>query len=546
MSQLLKKSKFIEKFLSTNKSLFGESLNTVNKNLKKIAIVLIGIILLPALFYTGYEVNALSETEEMIEEIYKQQLDVLLFSVNQHAWDYIDTWANKIENKLLADGDKSINMGELMETNLFSGIIVYQELLGKPYIVNLKKDISDTITTEAEFYLQENTGLLNNLNKMKEKGYRKIEPVFFSSANKNGNNLLGLVFSILNNDSPIYVVLVVNADNFIENIIEKKLNEIAGSSLSVGIFDESSGLVKASNTNLSLKDAVVRKKLWVFPKHSLGIGLKGSSISELAEQRLFRSILLIVILDLIIFAGGWFIFRNIKKEIHLAQLKSDFVSNVSHELRTPLSLIRMYAETLEMDRVNDDARKIEYYKNISLESERLTHLINNILNFSRMESGRKEYYFEPIELNNLVKEIFNIYKDHVNVNGFKYDVDYFDGELPLMADKTSLSEALINLIDNAIKYSMDEKHIAIKTGREKESIFIEVEDHGMGIDPANHKKVFENFFRETTGHVHNTKGSGLGLALVKHIMTAHNGDIHLKSSPGEGSTFRLLFPGTES
>jgi len=105
---------------------------------------------------------------------------------------------------------------------------------------------------------------------------------------------------------------------------------------------------------------------------------------------------------------------------------------------------------------------------------------------------------------------------------------------------------LINLIDNAIKYSLDEKHIAIRTGKQKGKIFIEVEDHGMGIDDANHKKVFENFFRETTGHVHNTKGSGLGLSLVKHIVEAHKGEIKLKSSPGKGSSFKLVFPNSES
>jgi len=524
-------------------------LTAVNSNLKKSVIVLIGIILLPALFYTGYEMNALSDNEKMIEEVYKQQLDALLFSVNQHAWDYIDTWVNKIENKILIESDQSLEMifkAETMNNTIFSGLLVYQENLpNKLFAISQSQSFPESIIKEIDVFLPKNKVLLEQLKKMKNQGYRKFEQIQFKDE-ANSNISLGMFFLSSYKQKPVYIVLLIDSREFIENVISKKLNEIAGDNLSVGIFNELSEQAKASNQNLSYKDAVVRKKLWIFPNHTLGIGLKESSISELARQRLFRSILLILFLDLILFAGGWFIFINIRKEVRLAQLKSDFVSNVSHELRTPLSLIRMYAETLEMGRVADDNKKMDYYRNISQESERLTHLINNILNFSRMESGKKDYHFENIDINNLVKDIFNIYKDHVTGNGFNYSLDYFEGELRLSADKTALSEALINLIDNAIKYSLDEKHIAIRTGKQKGKIFIEVEDHGMGIDDANHKKVFENFFRETTGHVHNTKGSGLGLSLVKHIVEAHKGEIKLKSSPGKGSSFKLVFPNSES
>ncbi len=163
-----------------------------------------------------------------------------------------------------------------------------------------------------------------------------------------------------------------------------------------------------------------------------------------------------------------------------------------------------------------------------------------------MESGKKDYNFEIIEINDLVKEIFNIYKDHIIGNDFEYTVDYFDGNLNLYADKSALSEALINLIDNAIKYCGQKKKISIKTGKQNGLLFIEVEDWGIGIKSEHHKKIFEKFFRETSGPVHNTKGSGLGLSLVKHIVDAHNGNIKLQSSPEKGSIFRLVFPTNES
>jgi two-component system phosphate regulon sensor histidine kinase PhoR len=232
----------------------------------------------------------------------------------------------------------------------------------------------------------------------------------------------------------------------------------------------------------------------------------------------------------------------VKREIELSQLKSDFVSNVSHELRTPLSLIRMFGETLEMGRVPNEEKKQEYYATIVRETERLTGLVNNILNFSRMESGKKEYHFSRVDLNALVHKVLASYQAHLEHLGFELTTDIAGAVPPIHADAEAVAEALLNVMDNAIKYSNTQKTIAIRTGVSQNLVYVEVEDHGIGIPPDETSKIFEKFYRVSSGLVHEIRGSGLGLTLVRHIMDAHSGEISVQSRLGEGSTFRLSFP----
>jgi two-component system, OmpR family, phosphate regulon sensor histidine kinase PhoR len=244
----------------------------------------------------------------------------------------------------------------------------------------------------------------------------------------------------------------------------------------------------------------------------------------------------------VLIAGIWIVFRNIKQEIELAQIKSDFVSNVSHELRTPLALITMFAETLDMGRVKTEEKKKEYLTIINQETNRLSRIVNKILNFSRMEAGKRTYNITESDLNEVVAGVFETYKFHLQKNGFTFRYIPGDNLPPVRIDPEAASEALINLIDNAMKYSEDVKNVSIFTGQENNYLFIEVQDKGIGISEENQKKIFDKFFRVTSGLVHNTKGTGLGLTLVKHIMDAHKGKIEVKSEPWKGSSFKLIFP----
>jgi signal transduction histidine kinase len=256
--------------------------------------------------------------------------------------------------------------------------------------------------------------------------------------------------------------------------------------------------------------------------------------------------LLIAFIDLIFGAGLYLVYNNVRREARLAQLRSDFVANVSHELKTPLALIRLFAETLELGRVGGPEKAQEYYRVINKESQRLTQLIDNVLDFSRIEAGRKEYRFEPTDVARVVEEVLDAYRFSLDQHGFTVQVAVADDLPAVSADRAALTQALVNLVTNAIKYSKDEKWIAIEARRDGGRILISVVDRGIGIPRGEQSKIFEKFFRGEDSLVHDTKGSGLGLALVRHIMEAHGGGVEVESAPGKGSRFSLLLPAGEN
>jgi signal transduction histidine kinase len=278
-----------------------------------------------------------------------------------------------------------------------------------------------------------------------------------------------------------------------------------------------------------------------FPGLTLAIKLRGTTLEAIGHHFVRTSFLALGALSLLLAGGIVLTYRNVSKEMALARLKSDFVSNVSHELRTPLSLIRLYAETLEMGRLTSPDRYHEYYCIIRKESERLTALINNILDFSRIEAGRKEYDFRETDLRELVRNTLDSYRYQIEQHGFTYE-EKIDEVPPLRVDREAMARSLLNLVNNALKYSQDRKYIGVNLYRENGAVKLEVIDHGIGIPDQEQPKIFEKFYRVGDPLVHNTKGSGLGLALVRHIVHAHGGEVLVDSSPGAGSKFTIALP----
>jgi signal transduction histidine kinase len=252
--------------------------------------------------------------------------------------------------------------------------------------------------------------------------------------------------------------------------------------------------------------------------------------------------ILIGFIDIMLGAGLLLVYSNVRRELHLSQLKSDFVANVSHELKTPLALIRLFAETLELGRVPSEDKARQYYRVINKESQRLTQLINNILDFSRIEAGRKEYRFGPTDVGRIVNDVLEAYRFQIEQQGFALEVNVAEDLPEVIADKEALGQALLNLVNNAIKYSRDEKYLRLDVRRDGERVLLSVTDRGIGVAKGEQKKIFEKFYRAENSLVHETKGSGLGLALVQHIMQAHGGSVEIESAPGKGSTFTLVLP----
>ena len=336
--------------------------------------------------------------------------------------------------------------------------------------------------------------------------------------------------------------------SIMQEIIVHKLQEEHGNPLAMTIFpSESDGyeaekLLAASSGWREGKPEVTRNFNDVFQGLTLGLQFQGTSADALGKRWMRQSFLVLGVLSLFLVGGLALTYRSVSKEMEVAKLKSDFVSNVSHELRTPLSLIRLYAETLELGRIQSQEKVEEYYRIIRKESERLTALINNILDFSRIEAGRKEYEFRETDIAELVRNTLDSYRDQIEQQGFDFE-QHIDSTLPaVQVDREAIARSLVNLVNNALKYSAKEKVLRVRLYRSNGSVKLEVADKGIGIPRNEHSKIFEKFYRVGDPLVHNTKGSGLGLSLVRHIAHAHGGEVEVESTPGKGSKFTLSLP----
>jgi signal transduction histidine kinase len=226
----------------------------------------------------------------------------------------------------------------------------------------------------------------------------------------------------------------------------------------------------------------------------------------------------------------------------MAQLKADFVASVSHDLKTPLSLIRMFAETLELGRVPEAERRREYYQVIVRESERLSRLIDNVLDFSRIERGRRRYDIVPTAVGPVVQEAVDAFGHVLAQNGFTVETT-LPPDLPdVPMDGDAITQALANLIDNAIKFSGPRKVLRVAAEAGAGRLAITVADEGIGIPREEHARIFDKFYRVGRSDTQGRRGSGVGLALVRHIVRAHGGDVSVASEPGRGSRFTLWLP----
>jgi len=274
----------------------------------------------------------------------------------------------------------------------------------------------------------------------------------------------------------------------------------------------------------------------------VAIKYQGTTVADLGTKFLRYNYIVLGALSLLMAGGVWLTYRNLSREMTLARLKSDFVANVSHELRTPLALIRLYAETLELGRLVAKDKYQEYFRIIREESERLTALINNILDFSRIEAGRKEYEFKETNLAELVHSTLESYRFQIQQNGFAFEENISGDIPPVIVDREAIARSLLNLLNNALKYSKDRKYIGVSLYRSNSRVNLEVQDRGIGIPKNEQEKIFEKFYRCGDALVHNIKGSGLGLSLVRHIARAHGGDVLVESAPEKGSKFTIALP----
>ncbi len=240
--------------------------------------------------------------------------------------------------------------------------------------------------------------------------------------------------------------------------------------------------------------------------------------------------------------AGSLVWRGIVKERDTLELRAALIANVSHELRTPLSMIRLGVETLKRGGVNlQESQRSDIEDSIHRESIHLSHLVENVLDVARMEQGNAKLVPVPVDPADMVSSLVGDYRSWLENKGFtvNLDLDLDLGEQ--MWDREMLSRALLNLIDNAVKYSDDHKELDISV-KGKEMIAISVRDHGVGLRAADIEKIFEPYYRARFSDTETRRGAGLGLTLVRQIVRAHGGQMQVSSRPGEGSTFTMVLP----
>jgi signal transduction histidine kinase len=258
-------------------------------------------------------------------------------------------------------------------------------------------------------------------------------------------------------------------------------------------------------------------------------------------QRSFYVVSLVLVLGLTAI-GGYLVWRDVRRELRVAELRSQFVSSVSHELKTPLTSIRMFAETLQMRGLADPKIHAEYLDTIVNESERLTRLLNNVLDFSRIERGQKTYQMQSTPLTDVIDACVHTMQYPLAEQGFRLRVSIAEGIPPIEADRDALEQAILNLLANAMKYSGKSRDIDLRVSRQNGNAVIQVADYGIGIPAKEHQRIFEKFYRAPGPENRAIPGTGLGLALVDHIAKAHGGNVDVASSPGQGSTFSIRLP----
>ena len=266
-----------------------------------------------------------------------------------------------------------------------------------------------------------------------------------------------------------------------------------------------------------------------------------TSESGRASTRRFLLLAGLAMLSLLVLGGGAIVWRATARELAVAELQSDFVSAVSHELRTPLTSMRHLTELLEDGVVTSEEARGQYYSLLSQETRRLHRLVEALLDFARMEAGRYHFRFEPTDPGQLAADVVEEFKRERLANEFVVEVDAPAG-LVCPIDRESLALAVWNLLENAVKYSGQCRAIRVAVERRGDRAAISVRDGGLGVAPHEQKAIFEKFVRGDSARASETKGAGLGLALVQRIVRGHGGTIEVKSELGKGSTFTIVLP----
>ncbi|MGE4585958.1 MAG: sensor histidine kinase [Mangrovibacterium sp.] len=500
----------------------------------KISLVLLIIVALPMGFYLIREYSALTKNEKMVERVFSTQLESILFAVNQYSENVLKQWSQTLDQPVVIEGElmHSLMMNLFRNNQAICGIR-FLDPDGRRVLTGLGRP-GDTVSFSGWPAGEQ----VRVMREFLQNNYQRIE------AEPAGDQVV-YCFLPASGRGKVVCQLKVNMRTFVTQNLRPQIQQISQDIFYVRIRNtKNDKLLYATDEGAEADSALQTAVMWYLPDHELGIRLKEKTVRELASERSQRDNYLLAGMSLIVLLGFVFVVMNIRKEIRLAEMKSEFVSNVSHEIRTPLALISMYAETLLLKRISGPKKQEEYLRSVQHESLRLADMVNRILDFSRLEKNKRLYVFKLLDLGMFIPEVLRTLDFRIKSAGVSCSFQPGKGEFSVWADAGAVKDVLVNLIDNALKYTLEkEPKLIIRLWGRHDNIYVEVEDNGIGISARHQKYIFNQFYRVTDGDLaHRAKGTGLGLNLVKRIMKAHNGSVSVSSCPGEGSTFILKFP----
>jgi signal transduction histidine kinase len=338
--------------------------------------------------------------------------------------------------------------------------------------------------------------------------------------------------------------LLLDADYLKDNLLRQALQRHVSSEEGEWIVRGKDGQVLLNSGRSPAGSATVKTNFAEnFPPWLLELYQKEPHLLDafLTSRRGVYFYMFLLIAGILVF-GLILTVRSISHELELAKMKSDFVSTISHEFKSPLTSLRQIAEMLQSGRVPSEERRQQYYDVLLEQSERLSLLTDNILNLAKIEEGRKEFAFEKTDCGVLLQEVVSSIQDRVRHEGFHIELEIEDPLPVITADRAAITQAVANLIDNAIKYSGESKKVIVSSFREGPNLTIAVKDFGIGIKKDEVDKVFERFYRGGDELTRTVKGSGLGLTLVREIVEAHQGKVDVESELGKGSLFSIRLP----
>src|SRR3974390_3289215 len=540
-------------------------------------------ITLPALALIGFSIWNLKhiQRDKAIEAAIQRDFQYVLKGVEHKAWDKALALITPVQKDFPTPDDPEkakAKLGELLSAHPeFAYAILYDKKTN--HFISREQPghendpafcalADESISATSKWLPMEAGSLFEQMRMMEEKDDPGLG-FFYDWPNRNGARTDPPLAYFIHNHSPHDRVTIgvlgfdpdYLHDHFFPQIIKDTLSNAKNSNNPPAIMLRSAHDYTpwvASDNWDGGRPEVDRAFMDAFRGLTASIKYPGTTIADMGNKFLHYNYTVLGALSLFMLGGIFLTYRNISREITLARLffpnhtiprkmtlarlKSDFVANVSHELRTPLALIRLYAETLELGRLNSKEKYQEYFRIIREESERLTALINNILDFSRIEAGRKEYEFKETNLAELVRSTLDSYRFQIEQHGFAFEENISNDVPPVTVDREAIARSLLNLVNNALKYAKDNKSIGVNLYRANGSVKLEVCDHGIGISPEEQEKIFEKFYRCGDPLVHNIRGSGLGLSLVRHIARAHGGDVTVQSAPEKGSKFTIALP----